>query len=203
MRKRRKAEAWATSDPGRSSYVIAVLDANVLYPAPLRDFFLWQAASGAFAARWTDAIHDEWIRNLLTNRPDLSREHLQRTRRLMDENVDGVPVVGYEHRIEALELPDRDDRHVLAAAIECGASYIVTANLKDFPEETLTSHGIRAAPPDEFGLLLLERAPGAVGRAAREHWKSLCHPSKSRAEYLETLERCGLERTSRILGEHL
>ncbi len=44
---------------GRTSYVIAVLDANILYSAPLRDFFMWQAANGVFAARWTDAIHDQ------------------------------------------------------------------------------------------------------------------------------------------------
>ena len=28
------------------------------------------AVSGLVAARWTDAIHDEWGRNLLLNRPD-------------------------------------------------------------------------------------------------------------------------------------
>lgn len=43
----------------------AVLDANVLYPAPLRDLLMRLAVTDLFAARWTERIHDEWIRNLL------------------------------------------------------------------------------------------------------------------------------------------
>lgn len=124
-----------------AAQVIAVLDANVLYPAPLRDYFMWQAASGVFAARWTDEIHEEWIENLLIDRPKLSRERLQRTRELMDRHVDGVPVTGYARHIGNLELPDPNDRHVLAAAIECDASYIVTENLNDFPIPRIASTG--------------------------------------------------------------
>jgi hypothetical protein len=47
-----------------------ILDACVLYPAPLRSFLLYLAQTGLFRAKWTEQIHDEWIRNLLTNRPD-------------------------------------------------------------------------------------------------------------------------------------
>jgi hypothetical protein len=43
-------------------------------------------------------------------------------------------VSGYEARIPQLSLPDTDDRHVLAAAIEAGATVIVTFNLSDFPD---------------------------------------------------------------------
>ena len=46
-------------------------------------------------------------------------------------------VTGYEPLIEALTLPDPDDRHVLAAAILCGAQQIITENLADFPEDAL------------------------------------------------------------------
>jgi hypothetical protein len=51
----------------KSSPFTAVFDACVLYPAPLRDFLMWLALSGRFRARWTDLIHDEWVRNLLKN----------------------------------------------------------------------------------------------------------------------------------------
>lgn len=50
---------------------IVLLDACVLYPASLRDFIMRLAVTGLFAAKWTDQIHDEWIRNLLMNRPEL------------------------------------------------------------------------------------------------------------------------------------
>lgn len=59
----------------------AVYDANVLFPAPLRDLLMHLALAGLYRARWTDRIHDEWIRNLLAKRPELSRERLERTRR--------------------------------------------------------------------------------------------------------------------------
>ena len=49
-----------------------------------------------------------------------------------------------------LELPDANDRHVLAAAIKCNARIIVTINLKDFPTESLNPYGIEAMHPDEF-----------------------------------------------------
>ena len=47
--------------------IIAVLDANVLYPAPLRDFLLRMAEADLFSPKWSDEIQDEWIRNLLKN----------------------------------------------------------------------------------------------------------------------------------------
>ncbi len=57
-----------------SSPFTAVYDACVLYPAPLRDFLMRLALSGCFRARWSTHIHNEWKRNLLRNRPDLSAE---------------------------------------------------------------------------------------------------------------------------------
>jgi hypothetical protein len=39
----------------------------------------------------------------------------------------------FDHRIPSLHLPDPDDRHVLAAALEEGAEWIVTWNVTDFP----------------------------------------------------------------------
>ena len=52
--------------------------------------------------------------------------------------------------IEVLDLPDPDDRHVLAAAIKVNAQLIVTRNLKDFPPKTLAQWGIRPKSPDNF-----------------------------------------------------
>lgn len=111
-----------------------VLDACVLYPAPIRDLLMQLAVTDLFRAKWTDEIHDEWISNLLERRPELSSAQLERTKRLMNENVRDCLVVGYEQLITSIEgLPDPDDRHVVAAAYHCRADAIVTYNLKDFP----------------------------------------------------------------------
>ena len=64
-----------------------MLDACVLYPAPLRDFLMHLALLDLFRARWTEEIHTEWIRNVLRQRPDLKQEQLQWTRELMNLHV--------------------------------------------------------------------------------------------------------------------
>jgi hypothetical protein len=56
-----------------SSQYAAILDANTLYPAPLRDLLLSLAIEGLYHARWTNRIHEEWVRNLIGNRPTSSR----------------------------------------------------------------------------------------------------------------------------------
>ena len=38
--------------------IIAVYDANILYPAPLRDLFVRIAQSGLVQAKWTETIHE-------------------------------------------------------------------------------------------------------------------------------------------------
>ena len=102
----------------------ALYDACVLFPAPVRDLPLHLAVTDQFRARWTDAIHEEWIRAVLNSRPDLSRERLERTRRLMDAHVRDALITDFEDLIPTLTLPDPDDRHVLAAAIRARADVI-------------------------------------------------------------------------------
>ena len=83
-----------------------MLDACVLYPAPLRDLLLSLAAAGIYRAKWSQRIHDEWIGNLLSNRPDLDPERLKATCTQMNIAVPDSMVTGYEDLIESLNLPD-------------------------------------------------------------------------------------------------
>ena len=69
---------------------VAVLDANVLYPARLRDLLVRLAIAGLYRARWSERILDECFHNLFADRPDLPVEHLDRTRRLTIVVVDGT-----------------------------------------------------------------------------------------------------------------
>ena len=108
---------WATE----VNRFTVVYDACVLYPAPLRDLLMRLALTDLYRARWSDQIYQEWMTAVLRNRPDLSREQLERTRSLMNAHVRDALVNGHQPLIPALELPDPDDRHVLAAAIKCGA----------------------------------------------------------------------------------
>lgn len=143
-------------------------------------------------ARWTQTIHDEWVRNVLKNNPRLSAERLIRTCALMNEAVRDCLVHDHEDLIESLVLPDPGDRHVLAAAIRSGAEVIVTYNLRDFPPEALIPFDIEAMHPDDFLTRLLELAPGLVCSAVKRQRESLRNPPKTAEELLTTLESQGL-----------
>lgn len=172
-----------------------VLDACVLYPEALRNLLLHMAVVDLYRAKWTEQIHQEWMENLLGKRPSLSREKIERTRQLMDENVRDSLVTGYESLIEGLRLPDPGDRHVLAAAIRCNADLIVTRNLDDFPAEFLEPFGIEAQHPDVFiyNQLSLDQAKVLTAiQRARANYKN---PPYRPLDYLELLERQGLPMT--------
>lgn len=182
--------------------LLVVYDACVLYPAPVRDLLMRVALLDLFQARWSDEIHDEWIRNVLANRSDITQESLARCRKLMDKHVRDCLVTGYEPLIPTLSLPDENDRHVLAAAIHCGAGQIVTFNLADFPAATLEPHSIEAVHPDVFISGLFDEATEAVLEAVRRQRESLKNPPKSAAELLDTLTQCGLKEAAARLRPH-
>ncbi|MDI9279997.1 PIN domain-containing protein [Pantoea sp. EABMAA-21] len=179
-----------------SSGYTVVFDACVLYPAPLRSFLMYLAAGGQFRARWSEDIHEEWIRNVLLNRTELNRAQLERVRALMDRHVPDALVTGYQSLIESIRgLPDEDDRHVVAAAIVAQAEGIVTFNLRDFPDEVLSVWNLRAIHPDSFITDLTDLDITVVIDAARRQRASLLSPPFTPDEYLDCLLRQQLPET--------
>ncbi len=173
---------------------VVILDASVLYPAALRNLLMRLAGAHLFQPKWTKKIQEEWTGALLRDRPELAPQ-IARTRALMEAHVLDAEVTGYEELIDRLDLPDPDDRHVLAAAIHCDADLIVTVNLKDFPDAALNQFDITAQHPDSFVLGLLKTAPEIVIATMREHRLSLKNPTKSAEDYLATLKLHGLVKT--------
>ncbi len=180
---------------------VVVYDACVLYPAPLRDLLIRVARTGVVRARWTEEILDECFRNILGDRPDLAPERLARTRVLMNAAIPDVVVTGYDGLIEGIELPDPDDRHVVAAAIRAGAQAIVTVNLKDFPTEKLAPVGVEAVHPDDFILDCIDLAPAAIAGAVEAQAAGLKDPPQKLSELLDTLQRSGLVQSVAKLRE--
>lgn len=197
-RPRLRSWAWATE----VNRFTVVYDACVLYPAPLRDLLMRLALTDLFRARWSDQIHQEWINAVLRNRPDLSRAQLERTRSLMNAHVRDALVDGHQPLIPALELPDPDDRHVLAAAIKCGADLIITFNLDDFPELILSIYGIGACHPDPFLVDQLNLDAERLCMAMRQHRASLKKRPKTVEQYLATLDEQGLSKFSEAVRHY-
>ncbi|MFO0884297.1 MAG: PIN domain-containing protein [Pirellulales bacterium] len=188
------------------SQIVVVYDACVMYPAPLRSLLMYLALTDLYRAKWTHHIHEEWMRNVQKDYPDITRNQTERIRDLMNAHVRDCLVTHYEPLIESLSLPDPNDRHVLAAAIRAGAALIVTFNLKDFPQAALVPYGVEARHPDDFLIDQLSLASDIVCSAVRQHRASLKNPPKDVSQYLESLEAQGLPQTVaelRKLSEHI
>lgn len=166
----------------------ALFDACVLYRAPVRDLLMRCALTDLFRPKWSEQINEEWIESLLANRPDLTRSKLERTRKLMNRHTRDALVSGHEYLIETIELPDKNDEHVLAAAIHAKADVIVTYNLKDFPEATLSKHNLEAQHPDTFLTHLIDLNHPGICSAVKRVIQSLNNPPLSVDEYLQVLE---------------
>jgi hypothetical protein len=178
---------------------LAFLDASVLYPALLRNMLMHFALNDLYRPRWSARVHEEWMSALLRDRRNISRAQIERTRRLMESHIDDALVEGYEHRIASLALPDADDRHVLAAAIHCEAQFIVTANLRDFPDSALAPFGLVAEHPDAFLLRLLNDNREPALAAFHELCGNRKNPPQTSHEVVEILKRQGLAATADAL----
>ena len=179
------------------SHFTALLDACVLYPAPLRDLLMNLVEADLFRARWSNQIHAACYGTV----PTVKRERLERTRDKMNLFTHDALVTGFEELIPSLVLPDADDRHVLAAAIHGRADVIVTKNLRHFPAETLAGYGIEAQHPDQFIRHLLDLDPFAVCEAVKCQRQSLKNPPMTATEFLDCLERQELPQTVALLRE--
>jgi predicted nucleic acid-binding protein len=179
---------------------VVVYDACVLYPASIRDLVVELARTGLLRAKWTLRIHAEWINAAIRERPELERARLERVAELMNAAVLDCLVTDFESLEPGLaSLPDLNDRHVVAAAIHCGAQEIVTFNVRDFPERALRPYGIRAIHPDEFVEHLLGLNAEAVCEAVRRIRRRLVNPPRSAEDMIQNYERHGLAVSASIL----
>jgi len=177
---------------------IAVLDACVLYSAPMRDTLLCFAQQGLYLPQWSDIITDEWLRNLLKNRTDLKEERLLRTIARMNTYFDDANITDFDHHISTIQLPDPNDRHVVACAIQCEAEIIVTKNLKDFPEEELAKFNLIAQHPDDFICDLFEINAEAAIKAFNVQLEKLKNPPRTKEELLETFKKNDLPKAAEL-----
>lgn len=126
-----------------------LIDANVLFPTFLRELVLDLAATGAFTPLWSARILDEWRRAAARLGPKdaaLAESEIATVKARFPDAM-----VQVDAATEArLDLPDPDDVHVLAAAIDGGAEELLTLNLRDFPTRRLGDVGIIRRDPDGF-----------------------------------------------------
>lgn len=145
--------------------MIAVLDANVLFPTVLREILGDVAAAGLFRPVWSERILGEWTRATV-KLGAAQAEIAAAEAALLRLRFPDAMTAGDETRAAGFDLPDPADLHVLAAAIERGATVIVTMNLGDFPRPAMMAAGLRAIHPDAFLTDLWAHDPDHVATAA-------------------------------------
>lgn len=174
---------------------LALVDANVLYSAALRDLLLRAAEADLYRPHWTDAILAELARNLTANRPDLDPARIKRTVSLMNARFPEATVRGYAD-LQPQMTNHPGDRHVLAAAVRVGAQVIVTFNTRHFPEGALTPYNIEAHTPDQFLTDLWSLDHGAMAAVIRQQGADLRTP-RTPQDVLHNLARQGAPRFAR------
>jgi predicted nucleic acid-binding protein len=159
----------------------ALLDTCVLVPSRARDVLLEIASTGVYRPLWSTEILaelDGTLRLLLGKRgasPEETDAYLTRLFRQMETTFPDALVTGWEPVAATIQLPDPDDRHVVAAAWAGRADVIVTDNLGDFPPDALPTPLFRQSL-DDFLLDSLDLYPAqvtaAVGAVAGRTGKS-------------------------------
>ena len=157
--------------------------------------FLQLAFDGLFQPRWSVEIQNEWVRNVLLNRPDIAPEKLARTTSLMNRAFPTANVSGYESIIPKVTNHPKD-AHVLAAAIHVEADCIVTFNLKDFVTESTEVIYKKAIHPDDFATQLMNENRMDFLSSIGHVMGRLARPTPTLQEYLGLLTKCGLPKTA-------
>jgi predicted nucleic acid-binding protein len=164
---------------------IAVLDACVLAPMPLCDTLLRCAEEPAlFRALWSNETLDELRRTLVK----FGFSHAQAEHRLkaMQRAFPDACVQISAALLDAVpQIPDPDDRHVVAAAICEQAQTIVTLNLRHFPRKVLEPLGISVDSPDDFLVRLFRRNPEEIWEVLDRQARAI---GQQRSSVLERLK---------------
>lgn len=155
------------ADPGTVG--MAVFDATCLFSKHTRYLLLGYSVHGIVLGRWSRELLAEAAGNLAKKLRGDSLEDLGAWLKSETDLVRDSLVENYKDWLDGLSLPDPDDTHVLAAAIECGATTIVTDNTKDFPTVYLDAYGITTAKPDDFSVRCIHANPVLATRVVKEH----------------------------------
>lgn len=162
----------------------AVLDTNVIFPLVIRDLLFWFAHYDLYTPKWSSNIFDEW-KNVMI-RKGVEESVAEKRAQVANNAFPDALVQNYQGLIEQLELPDVDDRHVLAAAIKTNANVIVTNNLKDFPAEYLESFGLKAIGADDFLTDIIDLNAEIAIKAFRELVLHKINPEMDEYQVLES-----------------
>jgi predicted nucleic acid-binding protein len=175
--------------------LIAILDADVLFPMLLRDTLLRAAAAGCFRLHWSTEILDEVVGNLVRDY-GMDAGKASALRDLMEDAYPDANVEGWQG-LEAAMRNHPKDRHVVAAAVAAGADVIVTSNVRDFQ---ILPPGIVAVRPDEFLLKLIDTCPAELRTALVQQAAGYSRPAMTVGDLFEALRNVAPQFVAKALA---
>ena len=176
---------------------ICVLDTNVIYPLEIRDLLFWFASYELFTPKWSKHIFTEW--ETVMRRHGIADEEIKKRIDKTNQAFPDALVTNYESLVDSLDLPDENDKHVLAAAIKTNANIIVTNNLKDFPTDYLANFGLSAKAPDDFLTDTIDLNNDLALAAFRAMVMNRTNPDMDDYEVLARLRKNGLKNSADYL----
>jgi predicted nucleic acid-binding protein len=183
----------------RTDPFTALIDTNVLVGALTRNLLLTLAEAGLFRARWSATTLNEFERAFVKLYGEAERDTAVIQRQRMEAAFPEARIEVRDHLINSLTLPDPDDRHILAAAIDARAGVIVTENTKDFPADRLVPHGIEAVRLDDFLADCIDRADAGAIAAIRRMRLRFQRPDIDADALIRRVDKLGLSETAKML----
>ena len=182
----------------------AVIDACVFFGMLKTDVLMSLCVRGLFAAKWSERIENEWVGRLSDKKPDKKAQIIRRRDKMRAAVPDWAVCSHAIASIEpSLDLPDMDDRHVLAAAIVGHADCVVTDDTWGFSGESVSQYGIEIIDTDSFiinQLDLDEYQALAALKSMRSRWKN---PNPTPEDFCAAFERCKRLLTAQRLRDRI
>lgn len=184
----------------------ALVDACSLAGALKRNLLLTLAEVGFYRLRWSARILDETEQAVteILSRKGVADPHgrAASARRQMEQAFAEAMVDAYEPFLPTIHgLPDPNDAHVVAAALQVRAHVIVTDNERDFPPATLKPLGLATASTDEFLAHTIELNEGAAIGAIRRMRERFRRPDMDAEALLLRIEANELPTTANLLKD--
>lgn len=175
-----------------------LIDACVLYPTVMREVVLAVARTGLFEPLWSARILEEWARAAIKLGPEGEAQARAEIALLRAAWPDAERPMA-PGREAALWLPDKDDIHVLAVAVDASADAIMTLNKKDFPRGILSEEGLTRVDPDGFLMSYFETHEEALREAAEDVLQTARHLSGKAWDLRPLLKKARLPRLAKAL----
>ena len=174
-----------------------LVDADCLHKLYLRTLLLTLASDGHMQLLWTEEIFQEAVQSLIARFPE-SNSKLRKKFKAIKEFFYETEVTGHEHLIGSLGCRDKNDEHVLAAAIKGRADVLLTFNLRDFPRTVHSQPEI--VHPDIF-LTLWFTENTEVGISVLANWLvRFKYPSMDSGSATALLRRLGCPNLALFIG---